>query len=177
FLALAPAIDSDGLGYHLLSPKRWLLSGRISYLPTHLFTNSPQGVESLFAIPMAIWSDSAAKLVHYSLGVLSIVAIYALGRRLAGSFTGAMAAGLFVLGLPFVRWTVALPLFTWAFIDLGVVLMLTCAVLAWFLWRDNHSFRWLCCCGLCAGFAVSFKLTALPVPLALCALTTWQIVR
>src|SRR5205814_908528 len=51
------------------------------------------------------------------------------------------------------------------------------AVLAWFLWRDNQSFRWLCCCGLCAGFAVSFKLTALPVPLALCALTTWQIVR
>ncbi len=162
--ALSPPTDADGLGYHLTAPRRWLEAGSLCYLPTLLQTNLPMGVEMLYAIALGIWSDTAAKLIHFSMGTFALLAAFALGRRLRGPEVGVAAAALFVLAMP--RLSV-LPELTWAYVDLGVVLEVVCAALALLHWSRTGHRGWLVCAALCAGFAISFKLSAAVFALAL----------
>lgn len=166
--ALCPPTDPDGLGYHLTAPKRWLQAGEIYYLPTLLHTNAPMGVEMLFTLALALWSDTAAKLIHYALGLLASLAIFALGRRLRSAEVGFAAATLFLLGAPRFQ---SLPLLSWAYVDMGITLQLVCAALAWMLWHRTRERGWLTCAALCAGFAASFKLTGLFASVIFAALT------
>src|SRR5262249_31955932 len=53
FIALAPAFDPDGLGYHLTAPKRWLEIGSLDFLPTLTYTNGPMGTEMLYAAALS----------------------------------------------------------------------------------------------------------------------------
>jgi hypothetical protein len=170
--ALCPAIDQDGVGYHLAAPKRWLKSGDLHYLPTLLHTNAPMGVEMLYTIALAVWSDTSAKLIHFMLGVLAAGALFALGRRLRNEEAGFTAAALWLCGLPAGG---ALTYFSLAFIDLGVIFQVVMAVFAWVLWFRSRGRAWLLCAALCAGFAVSFKLTAAPLIMGLAVLTLLEI--
>jgi Dolichyl-phosphate-mannose-protein mannosyltransferase len=169
--ALCPCTDPDGMGYHLRAPKLWLQSGSLGYLPTMVHANSPMGVEMLYTLPLAVWSDTAAKLIHYALGLLSLLAVYALGRRCRNATVGAWAAATFALGVP---GTPVLALSTYAYIDLGLTLQMVCAVLAWLRWHRSRHQGWLLCAALCAGFAFSFKLTGLLIVLTLAAVTFWE---
>ena len=166
--ALAPCTDADGMGYHLRAPKLWLQSGSLGYLPTMVHANSPMGVEMLFTLPLAVWSDTTAKLIHFALGLLGLLAVYALGRRCRSAAVGAWAAAAFALGVP---GTPFLALSTYAYIDLGLTLQVVCAALAWTRWQRTRQQGWLLCAGLCAGFAFSFKLTGLLIVFTLAALT------
>jgi hypothetical protein len=165
--ALSPPIDGDGLGYHLAAPKRWLQSGDLRYLPTLMHTNAPMGVEMLFTDALALRSDTAAKLIHFALGLLACAAVFALGRRLSGESVGFAAAALWLYGLPRVS---ALTYFGIAFVDMGLVFETLTAVLAYLLWRQTRNRAWLVVAALCAGFAASFKLTGLWIGLILGAL-------
>lgn len=172
--ALCPPTDIDGIYYHLTAPKRWLQAGALSYLPTLSHTNSPMGVNMLYTVAMAVWSDTAAKLIHYALGLLSLLAIFALGRRLRSVEVGFAAAALWMIGLARVDTLDASRLFSWAYVDLGITLQVVCAALAWTIAcrvsgvghlstrapeQLNAGQSWLICAALCAGFAASFKLT------------------
>ena len=168
--ALCPCTDPDGLGYHLRAPKLWLQSGSLGYLPTMVHANSPMGVEMLYTLALAVWSDTAAKLIHFALGVLSLLAVYALGRRVHSATVGAWTAAAFALGVP---GTPVLALSTYAYIDLGLTLEVVCAALAWLWWQRTRSQGWLICAALCAGFAFSFKLTGVLFVLALAVVTAW----
>lgn len=166
--ALCPGIDGDGLGYHLAAPKRWLQSGDLHYLPTFLHTNAPMGVEMLYTIPLAVWSDTAAKFMHFALGTLAFLAIFAAGRRLHSAAVGFMAASIWFCGMGALSAATYFPI---AFVDLGLALEVTAAVLAWILWRRTQSTGWLRCAALCAGFAASFKLTGVFVGFGLAGIT------
>jgi hypothetical protein len=156
-LALCPPTDVDGIGYHLTAPKRWLQEGRITYLPTFTYTNSPMGFQMLYLLGLAIWSDTAAKLFNYVAGLLSFLSLYALGRRLKGEYVGFLAASLFLLGLGGILGM--LGQFTNSYVDMGLTLQISAAFLSWLLWSRSRSRGWMVCCALCAGFAASFKLT------------------
>lgn len=166
--ALCPPTAQDALGYHLTAPKRWLQAESLCYLPAIPHTNSPLGVEMLYTISLAVWSDTAAALIHFAFGALSMCALYALGRRLRGPAAGVAAAAAFALGVPRL-W--ALPSFIVAYVDLAVVFETLCACLAWLHLRRDGDRGWLWCAGLCAGFAGSFKLTAAPLGVVLALLT------
>lgn len=168
--SLCPPTDPDGLYYHLTAPKRWLQAGRLSYLPTLGQTNLPMGASMLYTIPLAIWSDTAAKLVHYGFGVLSLLAIFALGRRTRGAAVGFCATALWFIGLRAVPTLDASGLFSTAYADLAVTLEVVCAALAWVLWNDSGNRNWLLAAAFCAGFAATFKLTAGLTGLALAVL-------
>jgi hypothetical protein len=158
--ALCPPTDPDGLGYHLQTPKRWLQIGSIGYLPTLVQTQSPMGVEMLYTIALAVWSDTAAKLIHFGLGLLAFAAVFALGRRVSNSAAGFAAMALFAIGIPK---NYALSEFSLAYIDLGLTFEVVSAVLAWILWKRSGARGWLFVSALCTGFAISFKLTAWPL--------------
>jgi hypothetical protein len=162
--ALTPPTDGDGLGYHLTAPKRWLQTGDLHYLPTLPHTQAPMGVEMLFTLALALRSDTAAKLIHFALGVVGLLAVFALGRRLRHPAVGFGAVALFLTGLPKIE---PLGLFGSAFVDLGITCQLACATLAWVLWRRSQARAWWLCAALFAGFAVSFKLNGVFIGLAL----------
>jgi hypothetical protein len=162
--AESPPIDTDELGYHLTAPKRWLQAGSLVYLPTLIHTQGSLGLEMLYTIAMAIWSDTAAKLIHFVFGLLTLASVVALGRRLRGVPVGVAAVVLFMYGIPH---RIDVFVCASAFVEMGVALECLMAVLAWQLWRRSRSPGWWYCAALCAGFAVSFKLTAILLVVAL----------
>ncbi|MCS6777825.1 MAG: hypothetical protein RMJ43_14295 [Chloroherpetonaceae bacterium] len=161
FGALCPPADPDGLHYHLTAPLRYLREGRFVYMPTFLHVHWPLSVEMLFAVGMAFKLHYAAALVQYGLGILLLIATYALGKRAGGSLTGWLSAGLL---FPLIR-----PEMNWAYVDLGIGLYTLMSVYAlylgwlqrekqgedarypsfWPLWRLS---------ALCAGLAATAKL-------------------
>ena len=100
----------------------------------------PMGVEMLYALALAAWSDTAAKLIHFVLGLLTLFAVYALGRRLYSGRVGLAASLFFALGLPKAP---VLTLFTYAYIDLGIALEVLCATIVWFAWQRSGRSGWL----------------------------------
>ncbi|MBB6053200.1 hypothetical protein [Armatimonas rosea] len=152
-LAAAPVTDHDGQFYHLTALKRWLGTGRLDYLPTLTMTQWPMGVDMLFGLPLALWSDTAAKLLHFALGALTLVALTTLGTALGNRTAGLLGGAALVL--------LARGEFCSAYIDLGVAFQVSAALLAFTLalQRDNRQL-WLLA-ALLSGFAGSCKLTML----------------
>ncbi len=165
-LAVTPAIDPDGLGYHLTAVKRWLLIGTFAYLPAYTTTNMPMGVETLFAIALAFAGDAAAKLLHFSLGMAGMIATYAAGKRLHDSLVGAAAAALYLFG-PFG----VSGIMGWAYVEGAVSFAVVASMLAWLVWFANRRSAWLRVAFAIAGIAVSFKISAALFPLGLLLLT------
>ena len=168
FQSLCPPTDIDGTYYHLTAPKRWLQMGAMGYLPTLLHTNTPMSVDMLFTLALGTWSDTAAKLIHYTLGILSLLAIFALGKRVKSETVGFLTVVLFLVGLPSAK---TVMLFTWAYVDLGITFQIISAMLAWLLWNRSRSSGWLIASALCAGFATTTKMTVAFAGLALSVLT------
>jgi hypothetical protein len=171
--AMTPPADIDGTGYHLTLPKRWIGYGRLTYVPTVMQTTSPFGVEMLFTIPLAIWSETAAKLMHWLLGAVALSAIIALGGRVRNAGVGILAAAIFVIGLQ--KYS-SFAQFGWAYIELGITAQLIAAMLAWAIWRENRkSMGWLWAAALCAGFCASYKIPGLPLGPLIGILAGWEL--
>ena len=156
--ALTPPTDADGIFYHLTAPKRWLQFGDLRYLPTLVHTNSLMGTQMLYTLAMAVWSDTAAKLIHFAFGVLTLLAVFALGRRLKSAEVGVTAAGVWMLGLYLVPTLDAARLFSYAYVDLALSAQSTAAILAWVLYSRNDERGWGVAAALCGGFALTTKL-------------------
>jgi hypothetical protein len=166
FVALTPTLDADGLGYHLTVPKRWLENGSLCYLPTYPYSNTPMGVEMLFTIALAVAGDAAAKTLHFTLGILGALGLYAAGKRLSTVAVGATAAMLFLVGPTGVS-----DLLGWAYLEGATAFAMIASAVAWSVWFKDRQRGWLECAFILAGFGVSFKLTAALFPIALSVLT------
>jgi hypothetical protein len=165
-LALVPTIDPDGLSYHLTVPKRWLQSGSLEYLPTYPYSNAPMGVEMLYTLALAFAGDAAAKCLHFMFGTLGAIGLYLAGKRLKGPITGAVAATLFLVGPVGVSSVLGC-----AYVEGAAAFAMIASVLAWLLWFQSRDLAYLRSAALLAGVAVTFKITAALLPIALLALT------
>jgi hypothetical protein len=169
FLAVTPAIDADGLGFHLTVPKRWLAMGTMGNLPTYTVANMPMGMEMLFTIAMVFAGDAAAKLLHFALGAAGAAALYLAAKRLHGPILGAVAVTLYLFGP-----VAAGPLLGLAYIEGAVAFALLASALAWLVWFRARQEGWRRAAFALAGVAVAFKVTAGLFPVALLVLT-WLI--
>lgn len=82
--ALGPELGFDALWYHLTIPKIYLGQGRIFFIPGSLFYYSamPKLVEMLYLGSLSFFSSGIlAKLISFSFGIFSAVALYNLARR------------------------------------------------------------------------------------------------
>jgi hypothetical protein len=172
--ALCPPTDTDGLGYHLVAPRWWLSWRTLGYLPTLVHTNSPMGMELLLCYPLALWSDTAAKLLIASVGIVVLLATFAVGRRMHGASLGLMAATAFLVTI---QWYYIWFLFQSAYIDFGPALETVCAALALMLWIGSRRPGLLLLAALCAGFAGSFKLTCVFTGALIGAIAAWMSAR
>jgi hypothetical protein len=113
--ATAPPSSADALKYHLTVPNLWLEAGRVTDVFWQWISFNPFGIELLFAQGLALSGGGGAGAVGALLAVAAAVAVYGLGRELAGGseLAGAAAAALFSLQA-IVTWEA-----TSAFIELG----------------------------------------------------------
>lgn len=154
--ALCPCTDADGMAYHLGGPKRWLQEGTLSYLPSFRHTQTPVGQDMLYLLALGVWSDTAAKLIHFGLGLVAGLGLYAVVRRMAGPAPALLVSLVFVIGLP---GFVTLQLMTWAYNEMGVAAQLAAFLIAWHAWLRNEKpgmFRALL---LLAGLLITYKIT------------------
>jgi len=163
--AWLPPFEYDELEYHLGTLAEYVKAGHIIALPHNFFSNVTQLTEMLYLLGLGMSSDGAAKLLHWSFGILTAVVIYGIGARFWGRRTGVMAAALFYC-IPFVQ-----DLGSTARIDLATTFFGALAFGALLLWADRKrvedgSFgHWLWLSALATGAALATKWTAVPVVL------------
>ena len=129
--ALAPEIKFDALWYHLTEAKTYLQEGQIRtfYPPAQLSQSSvtPRLQDLLYVFTLAFWpTEQLAKLLNFVFGALSLLGVYAVGRRFGNSLVGLLAALIFA----------SFPIFGWlaqtAYIDLSVAFYFSLAALVFF---------------------------------------------
>ena len=167
------AFGSDDDGYHLSAPKRWLTDGFLSYLPSYTNTNASLGFEMLYVLGLST-GNLGLKIIHFSAGIFSLLTLWLCGRRLGSGNAGAIAISLLLIATPICN----LPfLFGAAFVDFGACWMTLTSVLVWLVWREQPSTtagRLLVLMALVAGFAATFKSTALAVAVAWAPVLVWE---
>ncbi|MFH2203678.1 MAG: glycosyltransferase family 39 protein [Elusimicrobiota bacterium] len=93
--ALAPETFYDSLVYHLGAPNTYRLRGRIVPIEGILHTNFPQNMEMLYLLGMLFRGEILAKLMHLWMMLLTVAAIYGLGRTACSRQTALCACALF----------------------------------------------------------------------------------
>jgi len=151
--ALAPEIEPDALVHHLYIPRIYIQNHRLVYIPYHIASAYPLGIEMLFTLGMLLGNSVSAKLIHFSLGVLSMLATYCFGRKYVNSRAGLSAAAIFYT-IPVVAWES-----TTAYIDLGLTLFTVLQIFALVNWwvRGVSNAEWLTMAAIMCGFAMGTK--------------------
>lgn len=166
FRALCPVTDDDGLSYHLSASVRFLDAGRFHYLPTLTYTNWTLGIESLFALLLAMHPEAPAGLVQFAFGLILCAGAFLLARRLYGR----TVAGATLALLPL--YSELFDQMSQAHVDVGLAAFALLAVFALLQSRSLpeeslQSRRWFVVSALFAGLAACAKLTGVMVILAL----------
>ncbi len=151
---LAPPFEYDELEYHLGALADYRRIGHIAFLPHNFYSNMPQLTEMLYLLA---GSAEAAKLLHWTFGLLTAATVFVIAGKLWSRRAGATAAAIFYC-LPFVQ-----DLSQTARVDLATTFFGTLAfggLLAW--WRENDR-RWVWLAALAGGAAVATKWPAVAV--------------
>ncbi len=149
--ALAPEIEPDALVYHLYVPRIYIQNHRLVYIPYEFRAAFPLGMEMLFTLGMLLSDSILAKLIHFSLGVLGLLATYCFGRKYLTDKVALLAAALFY-AIPVVSWES-----TTAYIDLGFALFTALEMFALINWMCSSQQGWLLMASIMCGFAMGTK--------------------
>ncbi|MDX1972061.1 MAG: hypothetical protein SFY68_05960 [Candidatus Sumerlaeia bacterium] len=139
--ALGPALESDGLRYHLFGPQEYLKAGGIVLIPHNALTNLPFLAQMHTVVALAwggTYGDSAAQLLHVGAWMLLGPLAYGLARMLQGTLglaedfdaiRWATASAAVVQTIP-----VAASIAPWPFVDLFTVVLTLGGCLALISW-------------------------------------------
>jgi hypothetical protein len=134
--ALGPAVEFDDVLYHLTGPKIFVQNHGLKAIPTLPHTFFPKNIEMLFTLGMLLHNEITAKLIHYLLGLLTLLATYAFGSAFFSRSVGWVAMG--VVGTS--------PIFVWemraAHIDLGFTLYVLVSLYATLVWLRSDEQPW-----------------------------------
>lgn len=178
----------DALSYHLQLPKEWLEQGAIAPLPHNVYSAFPSFMEGAFLHLFALSGGAtpahsgavAAQMLHalfavagaWMVGVLCASATVGVpGDRPADDRERRWARAIawcMLLGVPWMLVTGSL-----AYNDLGVLVLLSGAMLAWVAAEATGGFRLGAAIGLLLGAAAGCKLTA--VGMAVMPFAAWAI--
>ena len=127
------------------------------------FSYMPMNTDLLYLIPMALGSEAAAKLIHFSFAILTALLIYSyLSEKVGGGYG---IIGFFI----YLTTPIVVNLSTTAYIDLSLAFYATLALLALLKWREeSYSTRWLLYSAVATGLALGAKYSALVVLFIMC---------
>ena len=152
---LTPPHQSDEIRYHLPYALHFVEQGAIVpdlHLRYPFFTLN---VNLLYSFALLIGDDVTTHFMHFMLGFLTALNLYALARRLTDALTAFCSALLF-LTLPTV-----LRLAASAYIDLGLACFTFAAIVCLSHCRCNSGWPLILCAGLLFGIALGSKYLAL----------------
>ncbi len=157
-VALAPpaGLDWDGLAEHLAMAKEWVKAGRIIPLWYEHHSQFPATLQMLYALALLFRGAAAAKLFHFSFGLIALGAVFVLTRRHISPQAAPWAAAVLA----------ATPVFSWlmgaAYVDLPIVACVLLSVHFFLEWISSGAVRDAALSGLLAGAAMAFKMQGVP---------------
>lgn len=155
-LASVPPVSRDALTHHLALPKLWVANGGIYDTPDIVFSYYPQLLDLLYALPLMLGHDIAAKYIHFLFALLTAGLLFQFVRRRLGA-AWAACAGLMFLTIP-----VIMKLSVTVYVDLGLIFFSAASLFAVVLWLDDPArIRWLLIAGVASGLALGTKYNAM----------------
>jgi hypothetical protein len=150
--ALAPETRSDAIRQRLVVAAQFAHNGNLDTPdPDLVVANDPALGEIAYAFAITIGSVQAANLLHFMIGLLCTLVVFALGSTLGDRFAGGLAATAFYSTL-MTSW-----LSQSAYLDLITTLLaLTSALLL--VMHPQRAWRSVALAGICAGLGVAVKL-------------------
>lgn len=137
-VVLLPEIFYDSLVYHLALPYLWFLEHSFISLPFLAFSTMPTAIQinycwgfSVSEVIPFLYGDVLAKLLHFSMGLVTVIAVYGFVLPRWGRLTGLLAA-IFYYAIPVVTmnsWTSGN--------DVGTGMFQTLAVISLFYWHES----------------------------------------
>jgi 4-amino-4-deoxy-L-arabinose transferase-like glycosyltransferase len=150
-VALTPPISKDALVYHLVGPSIFIKNHGIGYVSENFYTNFPFTTEMLFATGMLLKGPILAKLIHFSFGVLTLVAIFQWTAGRSSVSAGLLAAAVYYT-LPSVA-----KLSGWAYVDLSLAFFVLIMITSLLDWKESHHTGFLLLMGMFGGLAMGTK--------------------
>ncbi|MFC1879682.1 ArnT family glycosyltransferase, partial [Chloroflexota bacterium] len=153
FIALAPPLAWDSLAYHLELPRQYVQAARIIFLPENLYAGFPQVSEMLFTLCMGVGSVNAAIILGWMVGLIALIGVEGLARRVAGDRVRWMAMASLLTGFSISNTLVS------SYVGLWGILFSTGTVIALDYHRKTSERHWLVWAGLMIGFSIGTKYT------------------
>ncbi|MBP7653798.1 glycosyltransferase family 39 protein [Candidatus Dependentiae bacterium] len=75
-MSYSPEIFYDALVYHLAVPKLYLMHHKIFEIPYIAHSNFPSTQQMLYLVTLIQGDETAAKLLHFSMGILTVILLY-----------------------------------------------------------------------------------------------------
>lgn len=155
--ALGPELGFDALWYHLTLPKIYLLNHEILFVPGNLlyYSAMPKLVEMLYTAALTFQGEIFAKLIHFSFGILSVLALFKLSRRYLSERISLTVALIFYTSLV-VGWQSIT-----AYVDLGRTFFEILTLDFFLRWWERQNNQDLIESAVMLGLAVCSKLLSL----------------
>jgi 4-amino-4-deoxy-L-arabinose transferase-like glycosyltransferase len=165
-LSLYPPTAYDETMYHLSYASAFAATHRLAVVPEHLFPVYPQFLELLFSPLLMVSGDVSTHVVQFLCMLATAAAVFAICERF-GDWRAAVLGVALWLSNPLVHYQAAT-----AYVDLGYTLFTILAILAFELWRETDSRRWIAASGILIGFAAGTKYLGL-IWLGMLAIAVW----
>lgn len=166
--AMAPEIFYDSLVYHLAVPNYFVISRGFAPMEYNFYSNLPFTHGMVYAAALLVKGAPLAKLVNYSAGIFTVVAVIAFGARYFTLRAGLLAALIF--------YTVAYTMMAaWSAGTESMLMLFSVLALYAALRReagDNN--RWLWLAAAFCGLAMGVKYTGFFTSVAVMLVCAWQ---
>lgn len=147
---LTPPTDPDSLIYHLVMAKD--LAGHHGFRPLQLLpANYPLGMELIYGLCLLLGTDVITKVVHFALGLVATVGVYAVGTRHFGARVGKVAAVIFYT-THVVQFISSI-----SYNDFGLVVFSLAALCMLLRWAEEKKTPWLVALALFSGMGMWVK--------------------
>lgn len=155
--ALGPELGFDALWYHLTLPKMYLQNHSVFTIPGGLlyYSAMPKLTEMLYAAGLSFGSEIFAKIIHFSFGILTLVALYKLSRKFLSKTSSFLGVVLFYSNLVVGWMSIS------AYVDLARTFFEIMALWGFINWIEEKEKKWLIISAVLLGLAISTKLLAL----------------
>ena len=155
--ALGPELAFDALWYHLTLPKLYLLHHAIYHIPGGLlyYSDMPKLGEMLYSGALGGGNEISAKLIHFSFGLFTSIALYLFSRKYVNTKIAILIVVIFYSNLV-VDWESIT-----AYIDLIRTFFELLVLWGMINWYESQKYTWLVVCGFMMGLAITTKLLAI----------------
>ena len=85
---MGPEYSFDALWYHLVFPKLYLINHAVMHIPGGLlyYSDMPKLGEMFFTAALAFHSETVAKLIQFSFGILICILLYQFSKKYYSTF-------------------------------------------------------------------------------------------